>query len=81
MAPKGIHARPSALLVQAANKFKSEIHFELDGIEANAKNILEIISLGARYKDVLKIRISGPDEKKAFEEIRSIFTLNFNDNQ
>ncbi|MCK4255855.1 HPr family phosphocarrier protein, partial [candidate division WOR-3 bacterium] len=33
----GLHARPAALFVQTANKFKSDIIVEKDGEKVNAK--------------------------------------------
>jgi phosphocarrier protein HPr len=78
--PKGIHARPSALLVQCAGKYQSSINMENRGVSANAKNIMEIISLGARYQDQLEVCCDGPDEAQAMSEIEGIFALNFNDN-
>jgi phosphocarrier protein HPr len=78
--PKGIHARPSALLVQCAGKYQSTITMINRGVTANAKNIMEIISLGARFQDQLEVSCDGPDEAQAMAEIEGIFALNFNDN-
>ena len=33
----GLHARPAALFVQTANKFKSEVFIEKEGKKVNAK--------------------------------------------
>ena len=36
----GLHARPAAMVVQTANRFKSDIQFEKDGLQINAKSIM-----------------------------------------
>ena len=43
----GIHARPAALIVETATKFKSTVIFIKDGMRANAKSIMNIMLLAA----------------------------------
>ena len=78
--PKGIHARPSALLVQTASEHEASITLELRGVQADARQIIEILSLGAFHGDVLKVTCEGPDEEDAMQKIDEIFALNFHDN-
>ncbi len=59
----GLHARPAAVLVQAANKFKSEIKLEKDGNEVSAKSILGVLSLGAEKGTVVVVTANGVDEE------------------
>ena len=75
--PKGIHARPSRMLAETAREFHSEILLESRGIQANAADIMSILTLGAFYGDVIKVTITGEDEIHAMEKIREIFALNF----
>jgi phosphocarrier protein HPr len=77
--PKGIHARPSALIVQTAMQHKASIHFELRGMTANAKQVIELLSLGAFHGDIIDVTIDGEDEVDALQSLRDIFALNFND--
>lgn len=65
----GIHARPSALLVQAAAKFVSEITLIKDGIEVNGKSIMGVMMLAAETDSMILVRAAGPDEEEALEEI------------
>jgi phosphocarrier protein HPr len=73
----GIHARPSALLVQAAAKFKSEITFEKEGLAINGKSIMGVMMLAAEVGSVIKVQTRGADEDAALgkmvEMIESIF--------
>jgi phosphocarrier protein len=73
----GIHARPSALLVQTTKNFKSNIYIEKDNDRINAKSIMGIITLGAAYGSVLKIIADGEDEETAVEIIARLFESKF----
>jgi phosphocarrier protein len=73
----GIHARPSALLVQTTKNFKSNIYIEKNDDRINAKSIMGIITLGAAYGSVLKIIAEGEDEETAVEIIARLFESKF----
>jgi len=72
-----MHARPSAMLVQTASKFKSEIWLAKDGREVNAKSMLGVMTLAAEMGSTLIIRADGPDEDKAIDALVRIFELRF----
>jgi phosphocarrier protein len=78
--PLGMHARPSAMLVQTASKFKSEIWITKDGREVNAKSMLGVMTLAAEMGSTLIIRADGPDEDKAIDALARIFELRFGEN-
>jgi phosphocarrier protein len=73
----GIHARPSALLVQTAKDFKSDIYFEKDGDQINGKSIMGIITLGAAYGTEIKVIVDGPDEQAAVDALVKLFNSKF----
>ena len=73
----GIHARPAALLVQAAQDFNSNIYFEKGRDKINAKSIMGILALAAAYGTELKIIAEGEDEEQAIEAIVRIFDTKF----
>ena len=73
----GIHARPSALLVQTTKNFKSNIYLERGTDRINAKSIMGIITLGAAYGAELKIIAEGEDEEKAVEMLEKLFESKF----
>lgn len=77
--PKGIHARPSALIVKSGQKYKSNITIEKDGQLANAANIMEIIALGAQFGSQLVLTAQGEDEEAAMTELIDIFNRKFDD--
>ncbi len=73
----GIHARPAALLVQTAGKFKSKIFIEKDGDRINGKSIMGIITLGAGYDTSLRLIVEGEDEQDALEALVRLFNSKF----
>ena len=73
----GIHARPAAMSVKVANKFKSDITLSKDDDEINAKSIMGIITLAATYQTVLTLKADGADEAEAVEAISKIFENKF----
>lgn len=73
----GIHARPAALLVETASRFRSEILLEKDGERINSKSIMGILTLAATYNTPLRIIASGADEREAVEAVAQLFENKF----
>jgi phosphocarrier protein HPr len=73
----GIHARPSALLVQTTKNFSSNIYIEKGMDRINAKSIMGIITLGASYGTELRIIAEGEDEVTAVETLVKLFESKF----
>jgi len=67
--PVGLHARPAADFVRAANTFSSTITVTCAGKSANAKSILQIISLNARQGANVTITADGPDADDALRAL------------
>lgn len=73
----GVHARPSAMLVKAATKFRSEFHIEKEGMKVNGKSIMGVMMLAAECGSELNIIIDGPDEEYLLKEIEKLFKEKF----
>ncbi len=73
----GIHARPAALIVQTAGKFKSKISLQKGSDCINAKSIMGIITLGAGFDTEIKIIAEGEDEAEAAAAIHRLFQNRF----
>jgi phosphocarrier protein HPr len=73
----GLHARPAALFVQTAKKYKSDIVVSKDEREANAKSILSILTLGANQGAVITIKATGEDEEQALQALQDLVDSNF----
>ncbi|OQY39198.1 MAG: phosphocarrier protein HPr [Candidatus Cloacimonetes bacterium 4572_65] len=73
----GLHARPSALLVKTATRFRSEFHIEKDGMKVNGKSIMGVMMLAAECGSELSLIIDGPDEAYLLEELEELFNTKF----
>ncbi|MEO0233448.1 MAG: HPr family phosphocarrier protein [candidate division WOR-3 bacterium] len=65
----GLHARPASLFVKLAEKFKSKITVEKDGMVVNGKSIMSLLMLVAECGSTLIIKAEGPDEDEAIEAL------------
>lgn len=68
----GIHARPAALFVKTAAKFRSDIFVEKDGERINGKSIMGLMMLAAGPGCRLHVEVTGadaPDAMAAIEEL------------
>lgn len=68
----GLHARPAALFVQAANKFDSDITVAKDDQEVNGKSIMGILMLAAEKDSIIIINATGKDAQEAVIELEKI---------
>jgi len=69
---KGIHARPAAMFVKTAQRFRCEILVEKDGETVNGKSIMGLMMLAAGPGSRLMVRAEGEDAQKALNEIESL---------
>lgn len=67
----GLHARPVAMLVSEAAKFKSDIIIKKGEKEANLKSLLAVLSLGVSGGEEIIIKVNGEDESEALEAVLS----------
>jgi phosphotransferase system HPr (HPr) family protein len=75
----GMHARPSAMFVSYASKFKSEIFVEKEGLKVNGKSIMGVMMLAAEAGSELIIYADGEDEVRAAEELAQLINTGFGD--
>ena len=74
---QGLHARPASTFVKTASKFKSNVTI-VHGTEiANAKSIINIMSLGLKKDEEIKIITEGIDEKEAMDALVNIVESKF----
>ena len=75
----GIHARPAAMIVRAANKYESEIFFEKDDEQVNGKSIMGLMMLAAGKGSTIKVIASGNDAEQALNELEELFATKFDE--
>src|SRR5947207_9151057 len=77
----GLHARPAAMFVRIASRFRCEIWVEKEGEQINGKSIMGLMMLAAGQGSKLQIRCEGPDADKAMEELEELIIKKLNDEQ
>src|SRR5438093_3761665 len=75
----GLHARPAAMFVRIASRYRSEIWVSKEGEEVNGKSIMGLMMLAAGQGSKLRIRCEGPDAEKAMEELEELIKARFNE--
>src|SRR2546429_7060019 len=75
----GLHARPAAMFVRIASRYRSEIWVSKEGEEVNGKSIMGLMMLAAGQGSKLRIRCEGPDAEKAMEELEQLINARFNE--
>jgi len=73
----GLHARPASIFVREASKFKSTIKVRNGAREANAKSILNVLTLGADMGSVITISAEGEDAEQALQAVQALHASNF----
>ncbi|MCS6841705.1 MAG: phosphoenolpyruvate--protein phosphotransferase [Roseiflexaceae bacterium] len=71
----GLHARPAALLVQTAARFRSDIRIARASQEVrqvNAKSFNAVASLGIRQHEVITVSARGPDAAEALAALQQL---------
>lgn len=72
MAEVGLHARVAASFVKTAARFSSTVRVRHGEREANAKSILEILTLGAAHRAEVTIRAEGDDAMEALDALEAL---------
>ncbi|MGP6159360.1 MAG: HPr family phosphocarrier protein [Vulcanimicrobiaceae bacterium] len=60
--PLGIHARPAAALAMAVSKSGARVTLRLGAKSADAKSLIQLLSLGAAAGSHVSAEIEGEDE-------------------
>lgn len=75
----GLHARPAALFVQTASKFKSDVYVSRNDHEVNGKSIMGVMMLAAEKGSTLTLTVNGEDEKEAMDALIDLINNKFNE--
>ena len=73
----GLHARPAAMFVKMATRFKSEILVVKEGEEINGKSIMGLMMLAAGPGTTLTVTAVGSDAAEALNELAQLVNRNF----
>lgn len=75
----GLHARPAALLVKTANKFKADVFLTRESQVVNGKSIMGVMMLAANYGSEITLSVKGEDEESALSELVKLFDRKFDE--
>ncbi len=73
----GLHARAAAVLVKTTSMFLSDIKIIKDGVEADGKSILGILSFAASKGTNITVLTDGEDADIALNTIEEIIESGF----
>lgn len=73
----GLHARPSAKVVQTATQFESDIMLEKEGLEVNGKSIMGVMMLAAEAGSEVTVKANGSDEEEAASALARLIGSKF----
>jgi phosphotransferase system HPr (HPr) family protein len=68
----GLHARPAALFVKTASKFKCDVTVSAGKLQTNGKSIVGLMTLGIGGGARLTIAADGDDAEQAVEELERL---------
>jgi phosphocarrier protein HPr len=68
----GLHARPAALFVKAAEKFNCEVTVSAGKLQVNGKSIVGLMTLGVARGGTLTIAADGDDAGQAVEALETV---------
>ena len=71
---QGLHARPAALFVQVANRFKSTIRIRKGKREVNGKSIMGLLTLASSKGSDIEVSIKGSDARDAMRAFEAILS-------
>jgi phosphocarrier protein HPr len=75
----GLHARPAAMFVRIATRYRCEVWVSKEGEEVNGKSIMGLMMLAAGQGSKLKIRCDGPDADRAMAELEELINARFHE--
>ena len=75
----GMHARPAAMFVRIASRYRCDIWVEKDGDEINGKSIMGLMMLAAGQGSKLRLRCEGADAQEALRELEQLVAGRFNE--
>jgi phosphocarrier protein HPr len=74
---RGLHARASAKIVEAAARFQSEVTIIKDGQRVNARSIMGLMMLAASMGSQIDLEAEGPDADAAMTAMLALIEAKF----
>ena len=75
----GLHARPAAAVVKAANELPTVVTIAKDDRAVDARSMLSILSLGAEHGDTVQVSAEGPEAAAAVATMVALLASNLDE--
>jgi PTS hybrid protein len=75
----GLHARPAARLARSVADLDATVTVAFGDKQADARNVLAVMALGARGGDTVRLSATGPAAGEALSRIRDLAARGFGD--
>lgn len=73
----GLHTRSAAALIRESARFRSAITVLSAGGTASTRSMMELLRLGVRQGDTVRIRVTGDDAEAALGALRALIESGF----
>jgi phosphocarrier protein len=73
----GLHARPAAVFVKLAGRFRADVVVSKEEMEVNGKSIMGMMMLAAECGSAITIRAMGEDAHAAVAELVALVERGF----
>ena len=77
----GLHLRAAATFVKLAESFESDIALERDGMSANGKSIIALVTLAAAKGATVRVTADGEDAPEAVRELAELIRERFGEDE
>jgi phosphotransferase system HPr (HPr) family protein len=74
---QGLHARPAEMFARLAQRFRSRIELVRETHRVEAKNIMDLLTLGAAQGTELTLEADGDDAQEAVEALARLVEEGF----
>ena len=75
----GLHARPAAMFVRIASRYRAEVWVAKEGEEVNGKSIMGLMMLAAGPGSKLTVYAEGNDASQALAELETLIKRKFDE--
>lgn len=75
----GLHARPAAMFVRIASRYRCDVWVAKDSEEVNGKSIMGLMMLAAGQGSKLHLRCEGTDAEKALADLEELINARFHE--
>lgn len=67
--PQGLHARPATAIARMLQGTSSQVSFQYQEQCANARSVIELLMLAAKYGAMVQIEVEGEDAPAVMERL------------